>query len=105
MINSEILKNERKHQKIEELEDDLKKKENETNNAGGENNDIGITKAALERAKDVIIEYKSEINWLTKDRTAEVNQVKVEKLKLEEDLRNTTMEKVGRHSKNHTKHF
>ena len=53
MINSEILKNERKHQKIEELEDDLTKKENETNNAGGENNDIGITKAALERAKGI----------------------------------------------------
>ena len=42
---------------------------------------------------NVLKEYKSEINRLTKDRTAEVNQVKVEKLKLEEDLRNATMEK------------
>jgi hypothetical protein len=86
MINSEIVKNEKKQQKIEELEELLKNSDNETNSENVSKKELETTKAALDRAKDVIIEYKSQVSRLTKEKESEIEKVKVEKLKLEEDL-------------------
>ena len=93
MVNSEILKNEKKQQKIEELEEALKGCDVESNNENEVKKELDATKSALERAKVVIIEYKSQVTRITKEKEAEVGQVKVEKMKLEENLRNTTIER------------
>jgi hypothetical protein len=84
MVNSEILKNEKKQQKIEELEEALKGCDVESNNENEVKKELDETKSALERAK---------VTRITKEKEAEVGQIKVEKIKLEEDLRNTTIEK------------
>ena len=86
MIKNEIRKNEEKQEKIEELEEVIR-----TNKNNGSPNDKD-TKEALERAKDVIIEYKSEVARLTKDKDIEVGKVMVEKMRVEEDLRIATLE-------------
>ena len=85
MVISEIRKNGEKQEKIEELEKVIREKDRNAND-----ND---TKIALERAKDVIVEYKSEISRVTKEKDIEVGKVKVEKIRLEEELRIATLEK------------
>ena len=87
MIENEIRKNEDKQVKIDNLEEIIRTH----NNNGNQNNED--TKQALERAKDVIIEYKSEISRLTREKEIEVGKVMVEKMRVEEDLRIATLEK------------
>ena len=87
MVKNEIRKNEEKQEKIENLEETIRTHDDN----GIQNNED--TKQALERAKDVIIEYKSEIARLTKEKDIEVGKVMVEKIRVEEDLRIATLEK------------
>ena len=63
MVISEIRKNGEKQETIEELEKVIREKDRNSND-----ND---TKIALERAKDVIVEYKSEISRVTKEKDIE----------------------------------
>ena len=92
LVNSEIRKNEQKQIRINELEQSLKDK-NENRGNDQTDQELVDVKNALERAKDVIIEYKAEVNRVVKDKNAEVGKVMIEKIRLQEDLRTATMEK------------
>ena len=88
MVMNEIRKNEEKQEKIDNLEADIRENKRSDNQ-----NDENDTKIALERAKDVIMEYKSEVTRITKEKDIEVGKVMIEKIRIEEDLRVMTLEK------------
>ena len=72
MVINEIRKNEEKQAKIEHLEEVIRAHEND-----GNKKDEDDTKIALERAKDVILEYKSELTRITKEKDIEVGKVMI----------------------------
>ena len=99
MINSEIIKNEKKQKEIERLEDVVKSKDDELTAKKAEDNLINGNSEVkeltdeLNRARDMFLEYEHRIKNITIEKDEELRKVKTEKKKTEEDYRNAVQEK------------
>ena len=98
LVKKEIEKNEVKQREIERLENEVKKKSEEIasmNINSGDNNHAKIKELNddLDLAKELCSEYEETIANLEKEKNEAVNDVLKSKIKLEEELRSTTLEK------------
>ena len=95
-MTKEICANEMKAKAIEKLKNVITKKSDEIkklkeDNSKSDNNksddDVVKLTQKLEETRDLCLEYKNKVETLKKENRVEVNKIKTEKMKVEDELR------------------